>query len=138
MPLNCSSVSIKVPQGHGFGLWRRNHNNYSREFTRPNHVRAFFVVERRTKSFSQPFIGCVSSKLNQSFCSSTMAEQSDLGQESSFGTELFWHDKELEVGVRAVQMACALCQRVQEGLISKTSGNGVQAKDDNSPVTIAG
>lgn len=45
--------------------------------------------------------------------------------------------KELDVAVRAVQMACSLCQRVQDSLISKT-GDEVQSKDDNSPVTVAG
>jgi 3'(2'), 5'-bisphosphate nucleotidase len=45
--------------------------------------------------------------------------------------------KELDVAVRAVQMACALCQGVQDSLISKTNGQ-VQSKDDNSPVTVAG
>nr|ACJ85128.1 unknown [Medicago truncatula] len=38
--------------------------------------------------------------------------------------------------VRAVQMACSLCLRVQESLISKTN-HQVQSKDDNSPVTVA-
>ncbi|CBI18595.3 unnamed protein product, partial [Vitis vinifera] len=44
--------------------------------------------------------------------------------------------KELDVAVRAIQMACSLCQRVQESLISKTNSQ-IQSKDDNSPVTIA-
>uniref|UniRef100_A0A7N0SWC2 3'(2'),5'-bisphosphate nucleotidase n=1 Tax=Kalanchoe fedtschenkoi TaxID=63787 RepID=A0A7N0SWC2_KALFE len=43
---------------------------------------------------------------------------------------------ELEVAVRAVQMACLLCQGVQEKLVAKDS-NQVQSKDDNSPVTVA-
>jgi 3'(2'), 5'-bisphosphate nucleotidase len=47
------------------------------------------------------------------------------------------YSKELDIAVRAVQMACFLCQKVQESLISKTTSQ-VQAKDDNSPVTIAG
>ncbi|EEF40909.1 diphosphonucleoside phosphohydrolase, putative [Ricinus communis] len=46
------------------------------------------------------------------------------------------YSKELDIAVRAVQMACSLCQKVQDSLISKTSAH-VQAKDDNSPVTIA-
>ncbi|KAE9461815.1 hypothetical protein C3L33_06276, partial [Rhododendron williamsianum] len=46
------------------------------------------------------------------------------------------YSKELEVAVRAVQMACLLCQRVQENFITKTNGQ-VHSKDDNSPVTIA-
>ncbi|KAK4759747.1 hypothetical protein SAY87_022878 [Trapa incisa] len=48
--------------------------------------------------------------------------------------------KELEIAVRVVQLACSLCQRVQESLISKTHNQEiiqVQSKDDNSPVTIA-
>ncbi|KAL6205665.1 hypothetical protein ACLB2K_022920 [Fragaria x ananassa] len=44
--------------------------------------------------------------------------------------------KELDVAVRAVHMACALCQRVQEGLVS-ASIDQVKSKDDDSPVTIA-
>lgn len=47
------------------------------------------------------------------------------------------YSKELDVAVRAVQMACSLCQRVQDILISKTN-HQVQSKDDNSPVTVAG
>lgn len=45
--------------------------------------------------------------------------------------------KELEIAVKAVHVACLLCQKVQQNLIF--NGNeDVQAKDDNSPVTIAG
>lgn len=46
--------------------------------------------------------------------------------------------KELEVAVKAVHVACLLCQKVQQDLIFNGDGNDVQAKDDNSPVTIAG
>lgn len=42
------------------------------------------------------------------------------------------YSQELDVAVRAVQMACSLCQKVQETLISKSS------KDCNSSVTVAG
>lgn len=48
--------------------------------------------------------------------------------------------KELEVAVKAVHMACMLCQRVQECLVSEThesTDQQVQSKDDNSPVTVA-
>ncbi|TXG47319.1 hypothetical protein EZV62_026613 [Acer yangbiense] len=47
------------------------------------------------------------------------------------------YSRELDVAVRAVQMACFLCQKVQQGLISKSNGQ-VQSKEDNSPVTVAG
>ncbi|KAJ7981711.1 PAP-specific phosphatase HAL2-like [Quillaja saponaria] len=46
------------------------------------------------------------------------------------------YSKELEVAVRVVHMACALCIRVQERLLS-TSAEHVKAKDDDSPVTVA-
>ncbi|XP_076882341.1 3',5'-bisphosphate nucleotidase AHL-like [Bidens hawaiensis] len=46
--------------------------------------------------------------------------------------------KELEVAVKAVHVACLLCQKVQQDLIFDGDGNdNVRAKDDNSPVTIA-
>lgn len=47
------------------------------------------------------------------------------------------YSKELEVAVKAVHMACLLCQRVQETLLAK-SNDHVQSKDDDSPVTVAG
>lgn len=45
--------------------------------------------------------------------------------------------KELEVAVRVVHVACALCGRVQERLLATTNDH-VLAKDDDSPVTVAG
>ena len=44
---------------------------------------------------------------------------------------------ELDIAVRAVHMACALCQIVQEGLVSHGTGQ-VKSKDDDSLVTVAG
>lgn len=87
----------------------------------------------------QKHIGFVS-KFDQ-ICSSPVMEedQKKLGflSESAASEEYF---KELEVAVRAVQMACSLCQRVQDTLISNTGSNHRQvlSKDDNSPVTVAG
>ncbi|KAJ4748430.1 hypothetical protein LUZ62_082835 [Rhynchospora pubera] len=48
-------------------------------------------------------------------------------------------DGELEVAVKAVQMACGLCQRVQEALLLPAGQNsGLKtSKDDRSPVTVA-
>lgn len=46
--------------------------------------------------------------------------------------------KELDVAVRVVHMACSLCQRVQEGLVSSISNDLVKSKDDDSLVTVAG
>ncbi|XP_061983318.1 PAP-specific phosphatase HAL2-like [Populus nigra] len=45
--------------------------------------------------------------------------------------------KELDVAVRVVHMACSLCQRVQEGLVSSISNDLVKSKDDDSLVTVA-
>ncbi|KAH8494441.1 hypothetical protein H0E87_021003 [Populus deltoides] len=45
--------------------------------------------------------------------------------------------KELDVAVRVVHMACSLCRRVQEGLVSSTSNDHVKSKDDDSLVTVA-
>ncbi|KAJ9562832.1 hypothetical protein OSB04_007992 [Centaurea solstitialis] len=52
------------------------------------------------------------------------------------------YSKELEVGVRVVQLACCLCQKVQKGSDQKGSSFGpnpdhVVSKDDDSPVTVA-
>ncbi|KAJ6836423.1 PAP-specific phosphatase HAL2-like [Iris pallida] len=52
--------------------------------------------------------------------------------------------KELDVAVRVVQMACSLCQRVQDGMLHNNNNNRdhhhqqqINSKDDNSPVTVA-
>lgn len=47
------------------------------------------------------------------------------------------YSEELSVAVRVVHMACCLCRRVQENLVS-TSSEQVKSKDDDSPVTVAG
>lgn len=54
--------------------------------------------------------------------------------ESSGGGKQY--SKELDVAVRVVQMACSLCQRVQDGIVGK-KGDQIKAKDDDSPVTVA-
>lgn len=47
-------------------------------------------------------------------------------------------NKELDVAVRVVQMACSLCRRVQMGLVSTSGDDHFKSKDDDSPVTVAG
>ncbi|XP_074584714.1 3',5'-bisphosphate nucleotidase AHL-like [Curcuma longa] len=44
--------------------------------------------------------------------------------------------RDLDVAVRAVQLACSLCQRVQSGLVAREKGK-TMSKEDNSPVTVA-
>lgn len=46
--------------------------------------------------------------------------------------------EELDVAVRLVHLACSLCQRVQQKLVSSANGGHVKSKDDDSPVTVAG
>ncbi|GMJ10210.1 HAL2-like [Hibiscus trionum] len=46
------------------------------------------------------------------------------------------YGKELDLAVRIVHMACSLCQKVQQSLVSAASRQ-VLAKDDDSPVTVA-
>ncbi|RWR90735.1 PAP-specific phosphatase HAL2-like protein [Cinnamomum micranthum f. kanehirae] len=46
------------------------------------------------------------------------------------------YSRELDVAVRVVQMACCICQRVQESLIQSSNGL-IKSKEDDSPVTVA-
>lgn len=48
--------------------------------------------------------------------------------------------QELDVAVKAVHIACSLCQRVQQRLLSGAAADEdhVLSKDDDSPVTVAG
>jgi len=92
-------------------------------------------------NLSKQHIGFVS-KFDQ-ICSSPVMEDEHKKLDSLPEIELSEseeYSKELEVAVRAVQMACSLCQRVQDTLISNAGTNHrqVQSKDDNSPVTVAG
>lgn len=50
------------------------------------------------------------------------------------------YSKELDVAVGAVQLACSLCQKVQEDFVlaTNTSHNQIECKVDRSPVTVAG
>lgn len=137
MPLNCSSLATKFPhtlgglkttattttihvgRGGFFNLFNKTHQNNSL------YIASLSLNKRNS---SQRY--CLSSSSSSSF---VMEDTKDMG----FSTlEPGKYSKELDIAVRAVQMACFLCQKVQESLISKTTSQ-VQAKDDNSPVTIA-
>ncbi|KAI8000172.1 PAP-specific phosphatase HAL2-like [Camellia lanceoleosa] len=126
MPLFCANFAIRVPHA----LIHSRRSNFI-----PNHVASSFLLfldSKKNIASSKPIVSL--SKLNQThLCSSTMEDQNQLVLTSS---EPEKYSKELEVAVRAVQMACLLCQRVQDSLVSQTNGQ-VQSKDDNSPVTIA-
>ncbi|XP_073058986.1 3',5'-bisphosphate nucleotidase AHL-like isoform X1 [Primulina eburnea] len=47
------------------------------------------------------------------------------------------YSRELNVGVRVVHMACALCTKLQEQLLISTNFDQVRSKDDDSLVTVA-
>lgn len=126
MPLHCSSMAIKA--SHNLGLVKLN--NKHKFIT--NHVGTISFSKTHHHKISAP-IGCLSmSNQTQSF---TVME--DQKRSSLASLQQVKYSQELEIAVRAVQMACSLCQRVQDNLLSKSSAV-VQSKDDNSPVTVAG
>ncbi|KAF5728653.1 PAP-specific phosphatase HAL2-like [Tripterygium wilfordii] len=124
MPLYCSSVGTKIP--HILGGRRRYTGNHVE-----SNFSCFFLASKTLKN-SHHIVSV--SKLNQNWVSSIMEEQKSIGLSASLDSDKY--SKELDIAVRAVQMACSLCQKVQDGLISKTQSQ-VQSKTDNSPVTIA-
>ena len=134
MPLNCSSLAAKVPQilgglrttattgvGGGGGV-----------------LFNFFNKTHQNNSLCIASLPSNQRNSSKRFCLSSSYSVMEGIEDSGFSTqEPEKNSKELDIAVRAVQMACFLCQRVQESLISKTNCQ-VQAKDDNSPVTVAG
>ncbi|XAR66409.1 3'(2'),5'-bisphosphate nucleotidase [Bertholletia excelsa] len=126
MPLFSATFAAVVPHA----LVQSGRVNYP-----PSHVRSsiFFSLKRKNLLSSSKSIASLSN-FNQTHHSSSTME----GQNEHFlaSPQTDKYSKELEVAVRAVQMACLLCQKVQESLISKTT-TPVQSKEDNSLVTIA-
>ncbi|PRQ28792.1 putative 3'(2'),5'-bisphosphate nucleotidase [Rosa chinensis] len=125
MPLHCSSMAIKA--SHNLGLVKLNDKRKSII----NHVGTVSFSKTHHHRISKP-IGCLS-KLSQTQSFTVMEDPKRLSLSS---LQSMKHTQELETAVRAVQMACSLCQKVQESLISKSSAV-VQSKGDNSPVTVA-
>ncbi|GLT77899.1 hypothetical protein SLA2020_494540 [Shorea laevis] len=126
MPLNCSSLATRVP--HILDQCRIiNPQNLT-----PTHVRSCFLFFPRHRVSPQSNSLRIISRSKGSCSSSTMEDQKNL----DIPSEPEKYSKELDIAVRAVQMACSLCQEVQDSLISKTN-NQIQSKDDNSPVTVA-
>ncbi|TMW95575.1 hypothetical protein EJD97_008647 [Solanum chilense] len=90
-----------------------------------------------TISFSSKkdsYLGFTAQTSSQTDFVSAMDEDCKLELKSDYISDGYC--KELEIAVRAVHMACLLCQRVQENLLSETSEH-VHSKEDDSPVTIA-
>ncbi|XP_022723400.1 PAP-specific phosphatase HAL2-like [Durio zibethinus] len=123
MPLNCSSLVFRVPY-----ILAQTRLTNTKKLTSTSCVGSCFTTHSyQNKSFH------IVSQFNQNYSSSpVMEDQTNLL--SSPRPENY--SKELIVAVRVVQMACSLCQKVQDSLISKTN-SPVHSKDDNSPVTVA-
>ncbi|CAN1854264.1 PAP-specific phosphatase HAL2-like [Linum perenne] len=117
MPLNCWSLASRLPRFHFpvpslIGLRRTRYPLNKTQFN-PRRV-----------------------KLDPAYCSLHYSVSSSPVKFGSKTMEQDKFSKELEIAVRAVQMACSLCQKVQHDLITKAQDQ-VQSKDDNSPVTVA-
>lgn len=80
------------------------------------------------------YLGFTAQTSSQTDFVSAMDEDCKLEVNSAYISD--GYSKEVEIAVRAVQMACLLCQRVQENLLSESSEH-VHSKEDDSPVTIA-
>uniref|UniRef100_M1C1D2 Diphosphonucleoside phosphohydrolase n=1 Tax=Solanum tuberosum TaxID=4113 RepID=M1C1D2_SOLTU len=81
------------------------------------------------------YLGFTAQTSSQTNFVSAMDEDCKLEVNSAYISD--GYSKEVEIAVRAVHMACLLCQRVQENLLSESSEH-VHSKEDDSPVTIAG
>ncbi|KAK6797562.1 hypothetical protein RDI58_005264 [Solanum bulbocastanum] len=80
------------------------------------------------------YLGFTAQTSSQTNFLSAMDEDCKLEVNSAYISD--GYSKEVEIAVRAVHMACLLCQRVQENLLSESSEH-VHSKEDDSPVTIA-
>lgn len=125
MPLYTANLATKLP--HRFGFSRTNTSSL------PN-----YAAFKPSFFFFFPSTHILNSSPNRIYSSvpsssSIMEDQKHVGPLISGPKSL---SQELKVAVAAVQMACFLCQRVQSNLL--TSNAQIQAKDDNSPVTVAG
>ncbi|XP_028767620.1 PAP-specific phosphatase HAL2-like [Neltuma alba] len=130
MSLSCSSSGTIIPRTL-VGKGRRNRGFCHLE------APSFSSFHYKLPHNLLRHIGFVS-KSDQT-CSSTSSSVMEEDRKNlGFVSEAEEYSKELDVAVRAVQMACSLCQKVQENLIVKSkSESEVHSKDDNSPVTVA-
>ncbi|KAK3004237.1 hypothetical protein RJ639_020215 [Escallonia herrerae] len=125
MPLFCTSLAAKVPLN---ALVQNRRNNLA-----ANHVGSFSLFLYHSncrRPSSSPHRTLCLPKCNLTHLSVEIEGPNKLEPVPEK------YSKELEVAVRAVHMACLLCQVVQESLVSKGIDQ-VQSKEDNSPVTVA-
>ncbi|KAL3010991.1 hypothetical protein AAZX31_07G176500 [Glycine max] len=130
MPLYCSTLGASFPRILGLG--KRSENYTHSHIKTPSHFGSCFLSLNNKSPNTLPNHIAFVSKLDQSFSSPVMEEE----DHKMFGlvSEPEEYCKELGVAVRAVQMACFLCQKLQDTLISKSRSNN----NLNSPLTVAG
>ncbi|XLR46335.1 hypothetical protein S83_030995 [Arachis hypogaea] len=142
MSLYCSSLGTIIPRI--LGQARKRYHDVFSAFTLTYVVGGVGSTSTSTltslhyKAQPHNYIGCVS-KFDHTCSFPVMEEENqsnNLGLLYEQEEQLKEYSKELDVAVRAVQMACSLCQTVQDTLISRTN-HQVHSKDDNSPVTVA-
>ncbi|TKY59291.1 PAP-specific phosphatase HAL2 [Spatholobus suberectus] len=125
MPLYCSSLGANIPRILGLG--RRSENYTLSHITTAGSC--FLSLHHKSPNTLPTHIAFVS-KFDQSFSSPVMEEDRKMFGHVSEPEE---YCKELDVAVRAVQMACFLCQKLQDTLVSMSRSN-----HHNSPATVAG
>lgn len=126
MPLYCSTLGAKIPSILGFV--RRSENCTHSHIETANSC--FMSLHNKSLNTLPSHIAFVS-KFDQSFSSPMMEEDHKMFGLTSEQEE---YCKELDAAVRAVQVACFLCQKLQDTLISKSRSNN----NLNSPLTVAG
>ncbi|KAL8228167.1 hypothetical protein R6Q57_015751 [Mikania cordata] len=122
-----SNLGNKFPQP----LFLSNKNN---SFLK-SHFKFLISFHNRNYPKSGNPICCLSNCDQKTEFSNEMDKNSNWVSIESEGDEKY--AKELEVAVKAVHVACLLCQKVQQNLIFNGDEDSVQSKDDSSPVTIA-
>ncbi|KAK7362920.1 hypothetical protein VNO77_05045 [Canavalia gladiata] len=128
MPLHCSSkLGANFPPILGLARGSSNTFTFSHIKTKGS---CFFSLHNKSPNTLPNHIALVS-KFDKYFSSPVMEENRKMFGVASEAEE---YSKELDAAVRAVQIACSLCQKVHDTLISKSQSNN----DNLLLLTIAG
>lgn len=124
MPLYSSTLCGNMT--HILGLGKRS-ENYTCSHIQTTHS-SFMSQQHKSPNTLPTHIASVS-KSDQNFSSPVMEDRKIFGLVS----ESEEYCRELDVAVRAVQMSCFLCQKLQDTWILNS-----QINHHNSPLTVAG
>eukprot|EP01018_Ginkgo_biloba_P021992 Gb_25876 [translate_table: standard] len=113
------------PASQPRGLWR---------YASRSHRLVFFTSRKEICQWKELEMEETQSPVEEALMETTPIQSGDLRPPAIRARGKY--DRELEVAVRAVQLACALCQRVQDRLLKKEEK--ISSKDDSSFVTVAG